>query len=217
MQVVTIDGVVTSMMVGPTPPTGPSGASGRSTHLSPPIGPIVGGIIGFLLLILLLILLYSRCLRRRNMTNAFTQRPVSVPEAVTPFQVIEGASNPPPRFLLDLEVAREAKIDQFEDSSPPPSCEPDARRAQEPTPSSANSPSSESQSSTLRASLVPPAPHQRRPISTTSSVPSDAAPAYRPRYRSNMSTLSNLNVQPLHVEKPPSYDSVRNRYSTSRS
>ena len=216
MQIVTINGIVTSVNVVPaSAPTGPGDTHGSSSPPSPPIRLIVGCVIGVLLFIILLIVLLCYYRRRRSKAHATTQQH----DAITPFQLVESTINSSTHLALYPDVeqrrlsllppAQETKINQLEGSSLPAA----QHNADEKRPLSRHEeppiPSLEPQSSIFRESLVAPAPRPPRPPSTTSSYPiSEVAPAYRPRYQSNMSTFFNLGVRAsLIAEAPPSYDS----------
>ena len=220
MQIVTINGIITSVEVVPTNvPTGPSDTHAPSSPSSPPVGLIVGCVIGVLLFIILLIILLIYCRRRRSRTHATTQHP----KAITPFQLVESTVNSSTHLALYPDVeqrrlslsppAQETKIDQSEGSSSSPAA---PHNADEKRPLSqqeeSHLPSLEPQSSTFRESLATPAPRPRPPSTLfsypSSSYPSDVAPAYRLRYQSDMSTFFNLGVgTSLIAEAPPSYDS----------
>jgi len=193
VKIVTVNGVVTSMIVAPVA-TGSSDTHGRPP---PSTGLIVGCIIGVLLFLILLILLLNYYRRRRNKTRASTT------DAITPFQLAEGATNPSLGLPLDPEIAQrrlkflpptqDAKSNPCNESS---SSAPHPRETEErrPLPDQERTlPSSESQPN-------------HRPLSTILSPPSDMAPAYRPD-RSDMSTTAHLDARASRiVEAPPSYD-----------
>lgn len=220
VQIVTINGIVTSVRVVPaSAPTGlrPSDTHGSSSPPSPPIRLIVGCIIGVLLFIILLIILLCYYRRRRSKAHAPTRQD----DAITPFQLAESATNSSTHLTLYPDVeqrrlsllppAQETKINQLEGSSTPAAQ--NNRNADEKRPpprqEESLSPSLEPQSSTFRESLVDSAPQPPRTPSTISSYPiSEVAPAYRPRYQSDMSTLFNLGVRASAIaEAPPSYHS----------
>ncbi|KIM45652.1 hypothetical protein M413DRAFT_442302 [Hebeloma cylindrosporum] len=224
MQIVTINGVVTSINAAPSTgsaPTGTNDIHGASAPSAPPIGLIIGCVIAVLLFIILLIILLFYCIRRRRRRHHTNTQPTSSPQAITPFQLVEGTNNSSTHLGLypDVEQRRlsvlppaemTGKPDQL--AGPISSSQAAARRADEkgplPQPEESHLPSSEPQSSTLRESLVGPAPRPTRPPSTVSSYPSEVAPAYRPRYQSDMSTFFNLGLRAsLIAEAPPSYDS----------
>ena len=191
VKIVTVNGVVTSMILAPVA-TGSSDTHGRPR---PSIGLIVGCIIGVLLFIILLFLLLNYCRRRRNKTHTSTT------DAITPFQLAEGATNPSIGLPLDPEITQrrlkflaptqDAKGHPCNESSSSAPRETEERRplpGQERTP-----PSSESQPN-------------YQPLSTILSSPSDMAPTYRPR-RSDMSTIAHLDARASRIaELPPSYD-----------
>lgn len=230
VQILTINGIVTSVYVVPASlPTGPNDTHRSLSRPSPPIGLIVGCVIGVLLFIILLIILLCYCRRRRSKAHATTQQH----DAVTPFQLGESTTNSSPHLALYPDVERrrlsllhspqETKFDQFEGSSSPATPQsPDEKRrlsrheeslspSLQPQPPSLQlqSHSLQPQSSTSREPPVDPAPQPPQLPSTISSYPiSESAPAYRPRYQSDMSTFFNLGVRRSFIaEAPPSYDS----------
>lgn len=204
VQILTVNGVITSMIFAPVA-TGSSDTHGRSSSSSPPTALIVGCIIGILLFFIFLILLLNFCRRRRNKMPA--QKPLKA-DAITPFQLAEGAVNPSTGLPVDPEVTerrlkfllptQDAKIGHYEESSSSAPREAEERR---PLPDQERSAlSSESPSNVFRVSLDPI-------TSTISSPPSDMAPAYRPRHRSDMSTVAHLDARASRIaEAPPSYD-----------
>lgn len=204
VQILTVNGIVTSMVLTPVT-TGSSDTHGHSSSSSPPTGLIVGCIIGVLLFFIILILLLNFFHRRRNKMHA--QQPLKA-DAITPFQLAEGAVNPSTGLLVDPEATerrlkfllptRDAKIGQYEASSSSAPREAEERR---PLPDQERSlPSSESPPNVFR---VPPDPIP----STISSPPSDMAPAYWPRHRSDMFSVAHLDARASRIaEAPPSYD-----------
>jgi hypothetical protein len=219
VKIVTINGIVTSVNVVPaSAPTGlgPSDTNGSSSPPSPPIWLIIGCVIGVLLFIILLIILLCYYRRRRSKAHVTTRQN----DAITPFQLAGSTINSSTHLTLYPDVeqrrlsllppAQETKINQLEGSSS--LADQHNHNADEKRPPSRHEesllPSLVPQSSTLRESLVDSVPQPPRPPSTTSYPISEVAPAYRPRYQSDMSTFFNLGVRASAIaEAPPSYDS----------